>query len=408
MKIVLFSFLYESEIGGGAAVVVNQLAHLLEQRSHSVVVITTWKGNYVKTDHVDGIKIIRIPPKNLYWVGDKNNQPISKKIVWQLVDIWNPLTYQMVRQILINEKPDIIHSHKLRGLSPSIWSAAASVKVRKIIHTCHDYELLSPEGMLMGRVGNLALEQNLMMRPYQSLRRYFSRLVQYATAPSRFVLDLHQKMRFFPLAETEVIPNAHGFGISELSQDYSKSRNLSQKNGPKRFLYIGRLDKEKGVDLLCQAFIQFASQNQHVLLRIAGWGPLDASLREKYEHRNNIEFIGPVFGNQKAKLFRDSDVLVAPSIAPEPFGIVVIEAYFYGLPVIATRIGAFLETVMDEETGFLVKPGSVGDLATAFSRITSEKNLINDMSRNCFKEAQKFSTEKIYEKYLIAYKGKKG
>jgi glycosyltransferase involved in cell wall biosynthesis len=123
---------------------------------------------------------------------------------------------------------------------------------------------------------------------------------------------------------------------------------------------------------------------------------------------NNIEFIGPVFGNQKAKLFRDSDVLVAPSIAPEPFGIVVIEAYFYGLPVIATRIGAFLETVMDEETGFLVKPGSVGDLATAFSRITSEKNLINDMSRNCFKEAQKFSTEKIYEKYLIAYKEKKG
>ena len=55
--------------------------------AHSVVVITTWKGSYVKTDNIDGIKIIRIPPMNLYWVGEKDKQTSPNKIIWQLVDI---------------------------------------------------------------------------------------------------------------------------------------------------------------------------------------------------------------------------------------------------------------------------------------------------------------------------------
>jgi glycosyltransferase involved in cell wall biosynthesis len=194
MKVVLLSFLYEPELGGGAAMVVNNLAHLLVQRSCSVVVITTWRGNKVKIDYMDGIKIIRIPPMNLYWVGDKDTQAITKKIIWQLVDFWNPLVFRLIRQILLNEGADIVHSHKLRGLSPSIWMAARSAGIKKIVHTCHDYELLSPEGLFMGRVGKLAQEQNILIRPYQNYRNKFSDDVKIVVAPSKFVMDYHQKM----------------------------------------------------------------------------------------------------------------------------------------------------------------------------------------------------------------------
>ena len=403
MKVVLLSFLFEPELGGGAAVVVNQLAHLLVQRSYSVVVITTWKGSYVKTEIIDGIKIIRIPPMNLYWVGEKDKQTSPKKVIWQLVDTWNPLVYRLVRQILINEDADIVHSHKLRGLSPSIWSAAASAGVNKIIHTCHDFELLSPEGLLMGRIGRLAQEQNFVMRPYQNLRKYFSRLVHTATAPSRFVLDVHKKMGFFTLAKTRIVPNSHGFDASELQLTFFELSKIHKKDFARRFLYLGRLDKAKGIDLLCQAFSRVAGQKQDFLLRITGWGPLDESLREKYKYQNNIVFTGPVFGSQKTELFRDSDVLVAPSVAPEPFGIVIVEAYSHGVPVVTSRAGAFPKIVIDGETGLLVKPGSVDDLISALAKVSEEHFLINAMSGNCIEEARKYTTEKLISDYLAIY-----
>lgn len=406
MKIALFSFLYEPELGGGAAVVVNQLARLLVQRSHSVVVITTWKGDYVKTDHIDGIKIIRIPPLNLYWVGEKDSQVGAKKIIWQLVDVWNPLVYRLARRILLSEEPDLVHSHKLRGLSPSIWSAATSAGIKKIIHTCHDYELPSPEGYFMGWAGKLAQEQNLVMRPYQTLRKYFSRQVQVATAPSRFVLDIHQRIGFFPLARKIVIPNTHGFAASALQKKVLEVPNPNKKDLARRFLYLGRLDKAKGVDLLCEAFLRVATGKQDFLLRIAGWGPLDESLREKYKDHNNIVFTGPVFGEQKDELIRDSNVLVAPSVSPEPFGIVIAEAYSHGLPVITSRAGAFPEIVRDGETGFMVDTGSVDALHSILAKVSEEPHLITAMAEASIAEAQKYTTEKFIGYYLDIYEGR--
>ena len=403
MKIILLSFLYDAEIGGGAAVVVNQLAHLLVQRSHSVTVITTWKGKSVKNDLIDGVKIIRLPPLNLYWVGEKDRQSSPKKVIWQLVDLWNPLVYRLVRQILINEQADIVHSHKFRGLSPAIWGAAASAGVKKIVHTCHDYELLSPEGLFMGRIGRLAEEQNLVIRPYQSLRRYFSRLVHEVTAPSRFVLDYHLKMGFFPKAKTRIIPNTHGFDSSELQQENLEVSRFPKKDLARCFLYLGRLDKAKGIDILCQAFSQVAGQNQDFLLRIAGWGPLEASLREKYKNQRNIVFIGSVFGAQKTKLFRDSDVLVAPSIAAETFSIVIAEAYSHGVPVIASSVGAFPEIVREGQTGFLVKAGSVDELYSALAKVSQVPFLVSSMSGSCIDEARKYTTEKFISNYLNIY-----
>ena len=402
MKVVLLSFLYEPKLGGGAAVVVHQLARLLLERSHTVVVITSWKGRGVKTEYIDGIKIIRIPPMNLYWVGDKDSQKTPCKVAWQLVDLWNPLVYRLVRHILINESADVVHSHKLRGLSPSIWSAAASAGVKKIVHTCHDFELLSPEGLFMGKIGRLAQEQNIFMRPYQILRRNFSRLVLFAIAPSRFVMDYHEKMGFFPLARTRIVPHSHGFGANALMKNNPDLLMNSKKDLGKRFLYVGRLDKAKGIDLLCQAFLKVAGQRQDFKLRITGWGCLENTLREQYKQQKNIEFTGGLFGDQKAELFRGSDVLVAPSVAPESFGLVICEAYSHGLPVIASRVGAYSEIVREGETGLLVNPGSVDDLFSALVKV-SQGHILNAMSANCFEEARKYTTENFINNYLAIY-----
>jgi glycosyltransferase involved in cell wall biosynthesis len=255
----------------------------------------------------------------------------------------------------------------------------------------------------MGKVGQLAKEQHLLMRPYQGLRKYFSRLVHHVTAPSQFVLDLHQKMGFFALAETRVVPNSHGFGLKEIDRNFLGRSKPHKKISATRFLYVGRIDKAKGVDLLCQAFVQAASQHPGMLLRVAGWGPLDESLREKYRNQNNIIFTGPVFGVQKNELFRDSDMLVTPSLAPESFGIVIAEAFSYGLPVIATRVGAYTEIVQEGQTGFFVNPGSVEDIFSALLKAGKEPLLIDTMSWNCIEQARRFTSEKFLGDYLALY-----
>ncbi len=141
------------------------------------------------------------------------------------------------------------------------------------------------------------------------------------------------------------------------------------------------------------------------MLAGAHW-TLDVSLREKSKHQYDIKFTGPAFGDRKAELLSDSDVLVALSTAPESFDIVITEAYFYGLPVIATWVGAYSEIIKDGETGLLVKPGSVEGLSSAFIRICAEKNFVMALSRSSFEEAQKFTTGKFLGDQLNLYEDK--
>lgn len=405
MKIILVSFLYEPEIGGGAALVVNQLAHLLVKSHHSVVVITTWSGDHVKTDISDGIKIVRIPPYNIYWVGNKEVQPTYKKIIFQMIDTWNPFNYHLLRKLVFDEKPDIVHVHKLRGISPSVWSAARSAGVKKVIHTCHDYELLSPEGYFMGKVGKLALEQNLLMRPYQSFRKVLSKSVHFVSAPSNYVMNIHKRMGFFSSAHTGIIINTHGCDLQELEGRIFLSPKQELNKSVCNFLYLGRLERVKGLEILCESFIRATKLNPSIALKIAGWGGMEKYLRESFSKQKNINFIGKVFGQQKEDLINESDILIAPSISQEPFGIVIAEAYAHGLPVITSRAGAFPEIVKDGVTGLMAATGSVSELTAAIVKLSEDPALVNRMSHNCREEARKYSTENFINSYLDIYQG---
>jgi glycosyltransferase involved in cell wall biosynthesis len=94
---------------------------------------------------------------------------------------------------------------------------------------------------------------------------------------------------------------------------------------------------------------------------------------------------------------------VAPSVVPETFGVVIAEAYAYGLPVITSTAGAFPEIVREGETGFLVKPGSVEELYSAMLKVSEGHLSLNTMSQNCLEEAQKYTSEKFVSAFLDIY-----
>lgn len=405
MKIVLISFLYEIEIGGGAAKVVNELALGLKRLENRVVVITTHGEKKPTIETINGIHVYRILPKNLYWIADKDHQPIYKRVMWQLLDIWNLDTYRQVKLILDWEKPDIVHVHKLRGLSPSVWHAARASGCRRIVQSCHDFELESPVGTMTGVVGEMARRDHWALRPYSRLRARFSKLVDVATAPSAYTLKELTDSGFFPNARHEIIPNSHGFNLAQLSRIRERMTNLNAKNCDTkfRFLYLGRLEDNKGVDSLCAAFVAIAKRHQNVFLDIVGWGIEEEKLKHKYASHSQITFCGPAFGEQKMSILADATVLVVPSDWPEVFGIVVLEAYAYGMPVIASAVGGLPELVQDGVTGYLVPADDQEALKEKLDKFAARPGLASQMSGACFEAAKNYTTDLVTNRYLNTY-----
>jgi glycosyltransferase involved in cell wall biosynthesis len=403
MKIVIISSFWDLKTGGGTAVVVRGLAYGLQSLGHKVVVITTHRHNKTTADHENGLTVYRLFPKNLYWIRDKHEQPITKRIVWHLIDIWNPHAYLQVRKILSREKPDIVHTHKLQGMSPSTWAAANQTSVKKIIHTSHDYELFSPEGTRQPKIDQWAKNRPVPVRLLQSIAASASKKVDIFTSPSQYVLDLHSKRGLFADAYRQVVPNPHGSTLQEIQQRQANDGASSNKDTI-RYLYMGRFDPSKGVDLLCEAFQVCTKTYPNIRLDLLGSGEMLNNLQKQYSEIPQIEFHGYKSGEEKEKFLANCDALVVPSVWQEPFGIVIPEAFSYGKAVIATSVGGIPEVVKDGETGILIPPGDVEVLAQTISRVARSPEKIRRMTTACYESSQSFTLDQILENYEFLYK----
>jgi glycosyltransferase involved in cell wall biosynthesis len=404
MKIIIPTFMYDSSLAGGAARVVELLSEGLTNRGVEVTVITSKPETGISVDIINRIKVIRFFPKNLYWINHKDRQSTLNKTVWQIIDTWNPFVYRTVKDIFQSENPDIVHVHKLRGLSPAVWSAAKASGFKEIVHTCHDYELLSPVGLLDGKIGELAKKQNFLLYPYQKLRRSTSNSIVVATAPSDFTLKLHLNMGFFSNAKHKVTPNTHGYSMKELTALRDEMNKKTHENGHSlRMLYLGRLDTSKGIEVLCDAVIDCEKKKSNVHLDVVGWGSIEEKLKEKYGASKSIRFCGPKYGEQKNQILKECDIVVVPSIVLEVFGIVIAEAYAYGKPVLASNIGGIPEIVIDHQTGFLVEPNDARKLSDQIQFLARNKRMLASMKQACFSMAQNLSAEKFLNNYMLIY-----
>ncbi len=400
MKVALLSYVFDPQVGGGAVRSARMLASGLAARGDDVVVITTARERRLRVEREGNVAIYSFLPWNLYWVGDKDSQPMWKRVPWQVLDIWNPHAYRVVRGILRRERPDIVHVNKLRGLSPSVWAAAGAEGI-PVVHTCRDYELYSPEGTLESRVGVWAERGAWPLRPYAAVRARLSRAVAAAVAPSRYTLEAHLRRGFFPNAVARVIPNSHGMTLAELER--TRAASSASDNAGVQILYLGRLERVKGVDLLCEAVARCAAQFPDLRLDVAGWGTLEAALRREYGNHPHIVFHGAVFGADKARLLAACAVVAVPSVYPEVFGNVVVEAYAYGKPVLAARSGGLPELVAEGQTGWLVEPRDVDALTDAVARLAADPALARSLAPACFDAARQYAVDRVVGEYRLLY-----
>ena len=184
---------------------------------------------------------------------------------------------------------------------------------------------------------------------------------------------------------------------SGLMDDKINSENVGD------IIYLGRIAPRKGLHILIEALHEVKETFNHgVRATIAGPSDLDylsrlTKLVKRLEVGDNITFKGFVTEEEKYRLIKSHKVLALPSLK-DYHPIVLLEAQALGVPVIATKVGAVPEMLIDGETGLLVKPNDEHELAKAIKTLLKDEELRKQFSTRAREFVRGFAIEKAVER----------
>jgi glycosyltransferase involved in cell wall biosynthesis len=165
-----------------------------------------------------------------------------------------------------------------------------------------------------------------------------------------------------------------------------------------RLLFVGRVSKEKDLDVLVQAFRNLRQENVPVQLSIVGHGPYSAALAELMPEAC---YTGYLSGTDLAKAYASSDIFVFPSTT-DTFGNVIIEAQAAGLPVVVSDVGGPRELVTDGVTGLITRARDVADFTAAIRRLVENEELRKAMSAAARRGVEDRSWPSAFRKFWAA------
>ena len=364
MNIGIISNLYPPYQRGGAEYVVVRTVESLLDREQDVFVVTGKpfkQRDPLDRDRNSVERVYRFSPRNLYFTLNDYRFPWFLRLIWHVVDTVFSFDNVNVEKVLFREKPDVVLTHNMKGLGLRIPRVVQCMDIPHI-HIMHDLQLIYPSGLLIW-----GKEQfSWMFKPAYSAYRFFTRRAigrpDLVVFPSKFLMDKYKEFRFFKDTKTIVMPNpAPAFDIK------AKEGRL---DGPLRILFVGQLERHKGIKLLISAFKKLEFK---ALLNIAGEGTERKYLVTQAKANKPISDLGYVSVEQLIDCLKSTDVIVVPSLCYENSPTVIYEALTAGVPVIAADIGGVGELVQDGVNGYLFKPGDVDDLADKLRLMNDQK-----------------------------------
>ena len=171
-------------------------------------------------------------------------------------------------------------------------------------------------------------------------------------------------------------------------------------------LYLGRLEKDKGVDVLIKAFPAIKKEHPDIKLKIAGEGKEMNTLKtlaDKLHIGHSIDFLGIIRGGNKIQALRNALLLVCPSRS-EAFGIVILEAFAAGIPVIASRVGGIPEIIEDKVNGLLAEPDNPEQLSSKIDLLLKDHELRNHFVRSALITVSRYDWYLIVNQYINIYR----
>lgn len=237
---------------------------------------------------------------------------------------------------------------------------------------------------------------------YKPLERRFLRDMDVIVATSENYAHNSHNLKNLSQEKLKIIPigiNAEPRGTDDFVENKRKFSFIDEKY----FLFVGVLRYYKGVDILLKAL-----QNKELRVVIAGGGIEFANYKALADklHLKNIYFLGEVTEQEKHELFKHAYAFVFPSNQrSEAFGIGLVEASSYALPLITCEIGTGTSFInLHEKTGLVVKPNDVRALCEAMQTIWTNPELAEKFGKNARERfLQQFTSTKMVNEYNKVY-----
>lgn len=204
---------------------------------------------------------------------------------------------------------------------------------------------------------------------------------------SHFAKKLHQAFGI-PAGKIFVIPP----GIEKSCKEKTKRNGFN-------LLFVGTWFKRKGGDLVVKAYQQIKKTCPNLKLTLIGELPNDITLPDDTRHYNYLP-------REKilAEIFPKTDLLVLAPYDSEGYGLIIEEAFSFGIPAVVTGIGALPEIVEDKISGFIIKPGDLEELIAKITQLINNGELLTKMGNQAYKRWQKkFDIRKTNQQLKAIY-----
>jgi phosphatidyl-myo-inositol alpha-mannosyltransferase len=268
---------------------------------------------------------------------------------------------------------DIVHVHEPNAPYLS-WYATESAKV-PVVGTFHTYS-----------TGGLV---NRFAASFIGARRLYSKLSARiaVSEAARWTAQRYYGGRY------TIVPN--GVDLSAATPDGARPHDEL------RIVFVGRADERKGLPVLLRAFEALRGVGVPARLTLAG--PTAEEVEPLLLDREGIEIAGQVDDAAKWKLLGEADLLCAPSLGGESFGMVLTEAFASGTPVVASDIAGYRAVVRDGRDGVLVPAGDAVALGDALLELAADPARREEMSEAALERAERFAWPNVAREVESVY-----
>lgn len=373
MNIGIFTDTYKPNINGVVTSIENKKQEL-EKLGHTVYIFAPKEPGYIETEAnvflIPSIKFIFQPEYRL-------TSPIDPKLL------------RFVRQLELN----IIHVE-----TPFSVGFVGRIIARKLkLPVIHTYHTLFPE-----YVHYLKLPVALTKPLAEKISAHFCNKCDYIISPSTDVQ--RQLIRYGVKKPIAVIASGISFDETNKCYDRSLRDSLSIKESERVLLFVGRLGKEKNIEFLIESFSELCEKHSNLKLLLVGDGPYKPILEAQVERlglKGKVIFAGYIPRHEVYRYYSSADMFVFSSIT-ETQGLVILEAMFCGLPVVAVKASGVEDMIEDGQSGFLTEHTTQA-FSSKVDQLLNDELLCQYFIENGEKRALDFSPENTFRKVFDIY-----
>ena len=298
----------------------------------------------------------------------------GQKLTLMTRPVWSRSAIADVRRLIAHARPDVVHLHNPYPLlSPGVVIAANQQRV-PVVQTVHNHRHVCMNGVHF-RDGHVCHDCVGRRVPWPGVAHGCYRGSRAQSVPMAAAIALHrptwQRVNMF-LALTESLSDYLQQAVGIAAERIAVRPNTVDDPGPPsdapadgQFLFIGRLSVEKGPQLLLDAW-DLGPPHPSAHLTIVGDGAMRSALEARTRGRADITLTGQLTSQQVQEQIRTATCVVIPSVCPEVFPRVAVEALAAGRPVVATDLGG-LPSIVSEDAGWICS-ATPEALAAALSR----------------------------------------